>query len=166
MQVLTHDSTSSLQDCIVDGHHIRTALNQWYSNFQANPKVPDTDGDENNQSLLALTYFHAISIYLSGIFDYRHQFYQSNCPTLSQEVIQGHVDAIILCTQAALATTNLAGILLFVPLRIAGARVMKRGETEMIKVMLREVSKRGFVVADAFEDELREVWSEKGIADF
>ncbi|KAH1752918.1 hypothetical protein KXV78_008448 [Aspergillus fumigatus] len=104
-----------------------------------------------------------ISIYLSGIFDYRAQFNEIPTPTISPAVVQNHVDAILRMAEIALKTTALASVLFFFPLRVAGARVTAAAETESIHAMFRDISARGFVVADAFTADLRSLWRRKGI---
>jgi hypothetical protein len=53
--------------------------------------------------------------------------------------------------------------LLFFPLRVAGARAACREETSLILEMLKEISRRGFVVANAFTVDLEELWKGKEI---
>ena len=151
-----------LDELAVEGRAIRETLNNWKTNFEEWIEAGSTPL-LTSQSLLATVYFHAISIYLSGIFDYRPQFNHINAPRLSQCVVQSHVDSIISTGLMTLRTTNLGGILLFFPLRVAGSRVTSRQEAETIIQMLNEISKRSFVVADAFVTDLEDLWQGKGI---
>jgi hypothetical protein len=58
-------------------------------------------------------------------------------------------------TEQALRSTSLAGILFFFPLRVAGARSRSSVVNQArILIMLKEVRKRNFVVADAFVEDL------------
>lgn len=160
-----HPSSSlhrALLELAAEGFVIRSALADWYSNFQK--WSADTCTPESNpNSVLATIYFHGISIYLSGIFDYHTQFNKIPTPTISQAVVQNHVDEILRLTEISLKTANLGGVLFFFPLRVAGARVTTARETESICAMLAEISMRGFVVADAFTADLKSVWRRKGI---
>lgn len=140
-----------------EGLNVRAALNDWYANFCQG--APSTEP----QQILATIYYHATSIYLSGIFDYRSQFNGMNGPALTQSQVQSHVDGILTNTRLALLTTNLAGVLFFYPLRVAGARVTCEEEATTIVGMLKEVSERSFVVANAFIDDLNRLWEYKGI---
>jgi hypothetical protein len=152
----------ALLELAAEGFVIRSALADWYTNFQK--WSTDTGTPEYNpDSVLATIYFHGISIYLSGIFDYRTQFNKIPTPTISQAVVQNHVDNILRMTEISLKTANLAAVLFFFPLRVAGARVTTARETESICGMLGEISMRGFVVADAFTADLKSVWRRKGI---
>jgi hypothetical protein len=123
-----------------------------------------TNNDSENsraQDILSLAYYHASSIFLSGIFDYRPQFMLYQIPSLTEEEIQTHVEGILTNTEIALNKTNLAGILLFFPLRVAGARTKCELQKKDILEMLGEITKRSFVVADAFREDLTGLWAEK-----
>ncbi|KAF7181001.1 hypothetical protein CNMCM7691_000130 [Aspergillus felis] len=157
--MLLHEA---LLELAAEGFAVRSALGDWYATFQkwsANTGTPA----HNPQSVLATIYFHTISIYLSGIFDYRAQFDEIPAPTISRAVVQQHVDAILRMTEITLKTTNLAAVLFIFPLRVAGARVTASPETESIHAMFRDISTRGFVVADAFTADLKSLWRQKGI---
>jgi hypothetical protein len=168
-EVLKPDSSSlttmiedQLQELTTKGLILRQALKDWSTTFQQWSKTTFTP-TLTPLSLLATIYYHATSIFLSGIFDYRPQFAYTNAPSLPQNIIQYHVDAILSSTERALKTSNLGGILFFFPLRVAGARVATEEEAGRIVKMLREISKRSFVVADAFTADLTELWEHKGI---
>jgi hypothetical protein len=152
----------ALLELAAEGFVVRSALADWYANFQkwsADTGMPE----HNSNSVLATIYFHGISIYLSGIFDYHVQFNKIPTPTISHHIVQNHVDEILRMTEISLKTANLAAVLFFFPLRVAGARVTTARETESICAMLGEISMRGFVVADAFTADLKSVWRKKGI---
>jgi hypothetical protein len=146
----------------VEGHKIRTALAEWDTKFQTWCGSADAHLSAT-QSILARIYFHAISIYLSGIFDYRIQFINMDAPTLPQLTIQAHVDGILFHTALALKSTNMGGLLFFFPLRVAGARVTTIQETDAISNMLNDISKHGFIVAHAFVSDLRSLWERNQI---
>ncbi|KAH1435384.1 hypothetical protein KXX32_008714 [Aspergillus fumigatus] len=152
----------TLLELAAEGFIVRSALHDWYATFQKWSADTGTPA-HNPQSILATIYFHSISIYLSGIFDYRAQFNGIPTPTISPAVVQNHVDAILWMAEIALKTTALASVLFFFPLRVAGARVTAAAETESIHAMFRDISARGFVVADAFTADLRSLWRRKGI---
>ncbi|KAL5359303.1 hypothetical protein BJX96DRAFT_56290 [Aspergillus floccosus] len=157
--LLLHEA---LLELAAEGILVRSALSDWYATFQKWSADTGTPA-HNPQSLLATIYFHSISIYLSGIFDYRAQFSEMPTPTISKTVVQKHVDAILRITKITLKTTNLAAVLFFFPLRVAGARVTASPESESIHAMFRDISSRGFVVADAFMTDLKALWRRKGI---
>ncbi|KAJ6092600.1 hypothetical protein N7486_007889 [Penicillium sp. IBT 16267x] len=144
----------ALLELAAEGFVVRSSLANWYANFQK-WSVDTGTPEYNPNSVLATIYFRAISIYLSGIYDYRTQFNKIPTPTISQAVVQNHVDEILRTTEISLKTANLAAVLFSFPLRVAGARVTTARETDSICAMLGEISMRGFVVADAFTADLK-----------
>ncbi|CZT12324.1 uncharacterized protein RCO7_09046 [Rhynchosporium graminicola] len=141
-----------------EGLVLRLAINDWHNSFILCSRSVETD----SWSLLAMIYYHAISIYLTGLFDYRPQFNAIPYPTLSRGTMQSHASSIISFTKLALTTTNLAGVLLVFPLRIAGARAVSQGQKREIMWMLNEISTRSFVVAEPFKIDLKNLWESEG----
>jgi hypothetical protein len=143
------------------GLDIRTRLEDWYTNFLE--WSPDCPNPNDTQSTLAAIYYHATCIFLSGIFDYRSQFNHIIAPILPLLLIQSHASAIVSSTREALKSTNLGGVLFFFPLRVAGARTTNMQQKEAILGMLSEISKRSFIVADAFTMDLQALWRSKRV---
>lgn len=137
---------------------LRSSIKEWYTTFQTqierNPLLA-----QNPSTILAEIYYHAISIYLSGLFDYRPQFNQVPSPALPFGTIQSHGNCILSKTERALRTTRLAGIWFFFPLRVAGARAQSAQQKSSILIMLKEISARSFIVADAFFMDLNTLWA-------
>ena len=147
----------------VEGLAIRLALDNWYINFKKLSAESETL-EQSMESTLAIIYFHGISIYLSGIFDYHSQFNDLVTPAIQPPVIQNHVDMILANTAIAMKTTNLSPALFFFPLRVAGARVTSIRETEAILELLQQISEGSFPVADAFIEDLMSLWQWKKIS--
>jgi hypothetical protein len=137
-------------------------------------------------SVLSLLYYHSILILLSGIFDYRasYHLFPTATPTLLFQDVQNHVSAIIHLVTLSLfgATTSstpnqnpessisnstilLSPILLFLPLRVAGARAVSSAQKSQILALLTQINQRSFVVAEAFSDDLQGLWDVKKVAD-
>lgn len=115
---------------------------------------------QNTELVIAYLYYHAISIYLSGTYDYHTHWTQPGTPTspiLPRDQIEEHVAEILSFSQELLSR-GLAGVLLFFPLRVAGARARRNQEREYIIRLLSETVTRGFIVAEAFEVDLRDLW--------
>lgn len=126
---------------------------------------PVESGHNDLQMTIALIYYPAILIFLSGIFDY-HLHWQGICfPQVSPKEVQEHVDDILFRSRASLRHTNLAGILLFFPLRVAGARSTSAEQKLSILAMLADISCRSFIVADTFSEDLKALWSSDKIED-
>jgi hypothetical protein len=149
-----------------DGLSIQSSLFSWSKEtaIWSKPEpYANTDSSHNDvyesPSLLANIYYHATSIFLSGIFDYRYQHWEGiPTPRLPALDIQNHVTAILNGSEAVLNKTNIAGILLFFPLRVAGARARTVIEQQVILSMLQQIDRRNFIVAGAFVENLKELW--------
>jgi len=154
----------TLLDLAEDGHAIRSALQNWHDSFQVWSNC-GIHPNEDPRSTIAAIYYHGISIYLSGLYDYRPQFNHINAPSLPFETIQMHVENILSRTEIALGTTDLAGILFFFPLRVSGSRAVISMQKSSILRMLKAISGRNFVVADAFTQDLSALWREKEVVE-
>lgn len=142
-----------------EGIALRTALHGWSLSFKDWLSIDPTRLDDS-RSVFANIQFHAISIYLSGHFDYRYQYKQIATASLPDKDIQVHVHEILQQTEAALKSTHLAGILFFFPLRNAGARARSAAQRGTILLMLRQIAERSFASAQAFSEDLRSLWGD------
>jgi hypothetical protein len=150
-----------LLELAAEGLSIQSSLDKWYTDFKKWSAEYDVL-EQNFQSILAAVYFHGISIYLSGVFDYHTQFSDIVTPAISHAIIQSHIDMILTKTAFAMKTTNLSPVLFFFPLRVAGARVTSIREMDSILDLLQGASKRNFPVAGAFIEDLMSLWEWKG----
>lgn len=142
------------------GLHLRSSLNIWHQDFLTSVgQPPMAKGDP--RSVLASVYYRAILIFLDGIFSYRSQFDDLETPTLTGGEVRAHVQGIIEKTRGSLGNTNLAGVLFFFPLRVAGARAVGNERHEILE-LLRVISRGEYVVAEAFLGDLKGLWSERG----
>jgi hypothetical protein len=149
-----------------DGLLMQSSLFSWSKEsaiWSMSEPYENTDSSHNDvhdsASLLANIYYHGTLIFLSGIFDYRsHHWEGMPTPRLPAVEIQNHVTAILNGSETALKTTNIAGILLFFPLRVAGARARTTAEQQAILSMLYQIEGRNFIVAGAFVEDLKNLW--------
>ncbi|KAH8679029.1 hypothetical protein BGZ60DRAFT_402378 [Tricladium varicosporioides] len=162
-------TTNELLGIVNEGLSIQSSLLSWseearqWSASDSNG-VRNTSNNEthNSASLVAEIYYHASLIFLSGIFDYRsHHWKEVSTPSLPAIEIQNHVAAILSLSKRALNTTRIAGVLLFFPLRVAGARVRTVEEQQEILSMLHDIESRNFVVAGAFVEDLNSLWASR-----
>jgi hypothetical protein len=115
---------------------------------------------DNDSMLLSKIFFAAISIYLSGIFDYEitHWHHLGIIPpTLDEVTIQVHTLTILQLSTLALDTTNLSPLLFLFPLRIAGARSRTQWQRDWVARLVTRIG-CGFAVAAAILMELNHVW--------
>lgn len=119
--------------------------------------------DKSLEILLASVYYHTISIYLDGVFSYHMPFTAAHAPAspiLDRTAIGDHVANILNLSQELLAQGT-AGILLFFPLRVAGARASNHGLQTKILILLHTIVQRGFMVASSFVEDLNRLWVQR-----
>ena len=155
-----------LKKSAAEGIRLQSALSSWKTFALAWSATSSMTTTIDLQMMLATIYHHAISIYLSGTFDYFPYWDESGIPTpsISSSQVQAHVKAILRMVATALNETNLAGILFLFPLRVAGARAQSLEHRAEIARMLGIITRKGFVVADAFTMDLEELWERKAVA--
>lgn len=110
--------------------------------------------------LLARIFFAAISIYLSGIYDWEISHWQRlglATPTLDEQTAQMHNSNILRLTATALDRTSISPLLLLFPLRISGARSRRQWQRDCICTMLDQISV-SFSAAHAIKEDLSQVW--------
>lgn len=110
--------------------------------------------------LVAQVFFAAISIYLSGVFDYEITHWQTLgivVSTLSEEEVQGHVKTILELGEVLLKMSNVSPVLLLFPLRVAGARSFHEWQQVWIIKLLEEVEVT-YSVAAVFKIDLWKLW--------
>ena len=146
-----------------EGLSLQSALLHWHSHCLLPACL--TGQDKKPEALIARVYYHTISIYLDGIFSYHTPFiatYAPVSPILDSSVIDSHV-ASILDLSCELLAQGTAGILLFFPLRVAGARAKSCCVQSEILSALHTIVKRGFVVAESFVEDLSGLWVRRAL---
>lgn len=159
-RALPISAASNFEAIAACGRDLRKFLHSWWSKLHFwEEKEPII---LNPQIALATIYYHATSIYLSGIFDHRQQLHGYGGPHLPQHVIDLHVNSILAGTGHALENTKLAGTLFFYPLRVAGSRATTLQQRSSIMEMLQVIKDRSFMVAEAFTSDLHNLWERQG----
>ena len=145
-----------------EGRSLQEALLQWRSDSGFHAFVEGDASTPNEDALIAQAYYHALSIYLDGIFSYHAPFTSPSAPkspTLDHFNIQEHVASILsICQQ--LLNQRCAGLVLFFPLRVAGARARDSYTQTEIMRLLGLISQSGFVVAQSFIEDLNDLWAQ------
>ncbi|KAG6115649.1 hypothetical protein E4U13_002608 [Claviceps humidiphila] len=140
--------------------------------FPQNAHVPASPSSEAADSLahqpsilLSHVFYAAISIYLSGVFDYDLPHWDTVgvlVPTLDQQTVAQHVNSILKFTKIGLEKTSLSPVLFLFPLRIAGARSHDAWQRNVVGSLVACVGK-GFAVAGAVEADLIELWDSRAL---
>ena len=110
---------------------------------------------------VAWMYYHALSIYLSGVFDYT---LAEVCaiPSLRDDEITVHLERILRHSDEALQQNQTSRVFLLLPLRIAGNRCSNWKQCQEV---LRRIDalRDQFAVAIAFRTELLQIWSSRSL---
>lgn len=144
-----------LRTLSLKGFELRLALDKIDSRLFSLPSHLTT----SSRTLIAKIYFAATSIFLSGIYDYRSIWLRTieAVPTLSQYMIEYHVNTILEGTEYAMQHTNLSKLLFLYPLRVACARVWKEEQKKRLRELFGLIQ-HSFAVADVFKTEVEELW--------
>lgn len=160
------DLLAQSQEIAKEGFRLRHILILWEQSRSASLEEPVLQHDEF--MLLAMVFFSATSIYLSGVFDYEMMHWDNMgilVPNLSEDEIQAHVQVILEISSVILKASDISPLLILFPLRVAGARSWQKWQQEHIQTLL-EVVQQTFLVASAFKAELGQVWEDRRLLGF
>ncbi|KAJ5593214.1 hypothetical protein N7537_010118, partial [Penicillium hordei] len=115
----------------------------------------------NQYSNLALLYYHALLIFLSGNYDYFPYWNKIPAPVLSPIEISEHLTTMLYLSGEVLHHSKIPGVMLLFPVTVAGARARRVDQKSEILNVLSEIFCRGFVVANRIRDNLLERWAER-----
>ena len=110
---------------------------------------------------VAWMYYHALSIYLSGVFDYT---LSEVCaiPSLRDDEITVHLEGILKRSDEAVQQSQTSRVFLLLPLRIAGNRCSNWNQCQEVLNRI-DVLRDQFAVATAFRTELLQIWSSRSL---
>ena len=145
-----------------EGVSLRETLLRWRVDSSFRSFIQGDASTPSEDALIAQAYYHALSIYLDGAFSYHAPFASPSAPespTLDRFSIDEHV-ACILSTCRQLLDERCAGLVLFFPLRVAGARARDFWSQGEILRLLGVIAQRGFMVAQSFVEDLSDLWAQ------
>ncbi|KAF2017946.1 hypothetical protein BU24DRAFT_368142 [Aaosphaeria arxii CBS 175.79] len=165
VQPMTEKQRVSVRSLAEEGLALQEKLQLWWAETDAwkTSTHHQNDISSDRELLLGYAYYHAIKIYLSGTYDYHVPWTSPGAPPapiLSRAEIDWHVCEILRLSQSLIAH-GIAGIFLFFPLRVAGARATEITLRREILNAFHITSERGFIVADALVQDLSGLWSER-----
>lgn len=117
--------------------------------------------DPNEYSNLALLYYHALLIFLSGNYDYFSYWDNMSAPVLSPTEVSDHLVAILDLSADVLLHSKIPGVMLCFPLTVAGSRAQSINQKSKVLDLLERVFCKGFVVANRVRDGLLARWAER-----
>ncbi|KAF2814887.1 uncharacterized protein BDZ99DRAFT_485431 [Mytilinidion resinicola] len=152
---------------IAEGLRLRRCLSNWYQHIEQRfPTTKESPAylQTDLQLLISLIYYHAVSIFLSGIFDYRLSSFPvppPSLPILTRAQVEHHLASILSLTELALDKTWLTGVAFLFPLRVAAARAWSVEDQNEVLQRLRSVRSKGFSITNLFEAEVTCLWEER-----
>ena len=155
-----------LHNAAMEGLELERYFELWHTSLiNRSSSTASKSHPDESQFLLALIYYHTTSMNIISTFsNHLHFAYLDlNVPTHTPSQTQSHVNAILDLVERALQRTTLASPLLLWPLRAAGSRSVTKEQLKRVVELLREVSRKGFVVARSFEESLRRQWAVRGL---
>jgi hypothetical protein len=148
--------TEQAQYLAAEGLLLQQSLHEWWDGSNV---WQSASGALDPELLVAHVYYHAVSIYLSGTYDYHVHWTKPTAPRapiLPRTQIEWHTHEILRLSRELLVT-GIVGVLLFFPLRVAGARVRTTHDMKEILTLFHIVLQRGYAVADALTADLLEL---------
>lgn len=168
-QLGTNDVSEKANNIALEGHRLRQNLQTWsvinselLNGATGSASSAESSSIIDHTALVSNAFFAAISIYLSGVYDYDMVLWRRWCipvPTLAEEDVQRHVSTILSSASYALERTNISHLLYLFPLRVAGARCINKRWRDQVLMLLRRVG-TNFIVAQEFEMELSMLWNQ------
>jgi hypothetical protein len=150
------------QSLAAEGLLLQQSLHEWWDVSNA---WQCASSALDSELLVAQIYYHAVSIYLSGTYDYHVHWTKPTAPRapiLPRTQIEWHTHEILRLSRELLGI-GIAGVLLFFPLRVAGARVQSAHDMNEILALFHIVLRRGYAVADALTADLSELWEGEAV---
>ncbi|KAJ5667865.1 uncharacterized protein N7477_006435 [Penicillium maclennaniae] len=134
-----------------EGLVVQDQIYNWHSKTLLQLLKDDPDDYLN----LALLYYHALLIFLSGNFDYFSYWDHIPAPIID------HLEAILDRSDDLLLHSKIPGVMLFFPVTVAGSRVRFDNQKSRVLDLLDRVFCKGFVVANRVRDGLLVRWAER-----
>ena len=144
---------TTMHELIEEGQGLHSQLAAFSSALHMSISTQDTS--------VAWMYYHALSIYLSGVFDY---IISEVCaiPSLQDEEITVHLEGILKRSDEAIQHSQTSRVFLLLPLRIARNRCSNWKECQEVLKRL-DILRDQFAVATAIRTELLQIWSSRSL---
>ncbi|CAI7616696.1 unnamed protein product [Penicillium discolor] len=140
-----------------EGLHVQETIYNWHTKAL----LQLVQDGPNPYSNLALLYYHALLIFVSGNYDYFRYWDNIAAPVLSHAEISEHLTTMVYLSGEVLCHSNIPGVMLLFPLTVAGARARRVDQRLEILNLLNQIFCKGFVVANKIRDNLLERWADR-----
>lgn len=144
---------TTMHELIQEGQGLHSQLTAFSSALQMSISAQD--------SSVAWMYYHALSIYLSGVFDYTLSEVCAT-PSLRDDEITVHLEGILKRSDEAIQHSQTSRVFLLLPLRIAGNRCSNWKQCQEVLNRI-DTLRDQFAVATAFRTELLQIWSSRSL---
>jgi hypothetical protein len=144
---------TTMHELIKEGQGLHSQLSAFSSTLYVTTSAQETS--------VAWMYCHALSIYLSGVFDYT---LSEVCaiPSLRDDEIEVHLEGILTRSDEAIQHSQTSRVFLLLPLRIAGNRCSNWKQCQEVLSRI-DILRDRFAVATAFRTELLQIWSSRSL---
>lgn len=139
-----------------EGMELQQTIFSWHD--EVVPYLDQTDA----YTQLALTYYHSLQLFLARDYTYYSCWHGKTIPSLTQAEIDAHTAAIIDLSHNIMVSSDIPGVSLMFPLRMAGAHAVEAQQRSNVMSILGQVYQKGFVVSDRIAVDLRELWEVQG----
>lgn len=107
---------------------------------------------------ISFAYYYALKLFHCKNFTYYPCWETGTIPELSLHETNAYVAAIINACEVIMETSNIPGVILLFPLRMAGANAEVEQRNKILK-LLQQIYNSGFVVAEKIKVDLCEFWA-------
>ncbi|KAL6894891.1 fungal-specific transcription factor domain-containing protein [Trichoderma evansii] len=109
---------------------------------------------------ISFAYYYALQLFHCRNFTYYSCWEPGAVPELSSLETNAYIAAITNICEKIIQTSNIPGVILLFPLRMAGAHA-EVGQRNRILKFLQQIYNSGFVVADKIKEDLCDFWTYK-----
>ncbi|KXH33569.1 hypothetical protein CNYM01_08772 [Colletotrichum nymphaeae SA-01] len=157
------DRIESIPDTLRPGHPAIHALAEQGRRFQQrlrswHDQIIPRHSHNDPYRMLAISNYHALQFFLSRNYTFYACWEGQDIPSLAAHEIEAHVTAVVTLSNQILEYSNIPGILLLFPLRMAGANTSQSLQKDEIVRLLDRIATKGFAVSRRIKRDLQELW--------
>lgn len=108
--------------------------------------------------MLALSNYSALQLFLAKNYTFYTCWEEQDIPSLAAHEIEAHAAAVVTLSNQILEHSNMPGVLLLFPLRMAGANTSQSLQKDETVRLLDRIAQKGFAVSGRIKRDLQELW--------
>ncbi|KAL0767757.1 hypothetical protein CaCOL14_009996 [Colletotrichum acutatum] len=157
------DRIESIPEALRPGHPAMQALAEEGRCFQQrfrswHDQMILHDDHHDPYCMLALSNYNALQLFLSMNYTFYTCWEEQDIPSLRAHEVEAHVTAVVALSNQILEHSNMPGVLLLFPLRMAGANTSQSSQKEETVRLLDRIAQKGFAVSGRIKRDLQELW--------